>query len=500
MQAIDRGGVLAEPGADRALPHSIEAEQSVLGGLLLDNSAWHGIADAVQSADFFDGRHQAIFEAIGTMVAAGQPADVITVFEQLQTAGKAEECGGLVHLNALAQSVPTAANLQRHAGIVRERAVQRKLIALSDEIAGAAARGGDVAAIASLATTRFAELERTQVGTADGLPMLTLDELRTQAEATRWLVKHRVPDNAIGTIFGAPGTFKSFIAMDLALHVGHGLPWLGRKTLARPVVYLAGEGGAGLSPRFQSWHEARRLDHRKAQVHVVPVTLELSTESRTVVRKAQALGVSPGLVIIDTLSSSFGGDENAAAEVAAFLRTLGREFRDLWSCTVLLVHHSGHAATERPRGSSAFVANLDFVFGVHRDEREMLATMSCFKLKDGERFDDAVFSLTKHELGTDIDGDPVTSLVARHLTDADEVAMAQQAEQSAGRGGRTQLLLNLVQNGMSEKELRKAFYEDCQIAEPEARKKAYYRARDAAVRAQLIEVAQGAVIDLRGGK
>jgi replicative DNA helicase len=119
----------------RIPPHSIEAEQSVLGGLLLDNSAWDRAGDLLTESDFYRYEHRAIYAAIGALVNATKPADVITVFEQLQGLGKAEECGGILYLNSLAQSVPSAANMRRYAEIVRERAVLRKLVAASDEIA-----------------------------------------------------------------------------------------------------------------------------------------------------------------------------------------------------------------------------------------------------------------------------------------------------------------------------------------------------------------------------
>ena len=116
----------------RIPPHSVEAEQSVLGGLLLDNSAWDRAGDLLTDSDFYRFEHRAIYAAIGALINASKPADVITVFEQLQSLGKAEECGGLVYLNALAQSVPSAANMRRYAEIVRERAVLRKLVATAD--------------------------------------------------------------------------------------------------------------------------------------------------------------------------------------------------------------------------------------------------------------------------------------------------------------------------------------------------------------------------------
>ncbi|HEY2928889.1 DnaB-like helicase N-terminal domain-containing protein, partial [Piscinibacter sp.] len=119
----------------RVPPHSIEAEQSVLGGLLLDNGAWDRAGDLLTDGDFYRYEHRHIYAAIGALVSATKPADVVTVYEQLQTHGKADECGGIAYLNALAQSVPSAANLRRYAEIVRERAILRKLIAASDEIA-----------------------------------------------------------------------------------------------------------------------------------------------------------------------------------------------------------------------------------------------------------------------------------------------------------------------------------------------------------------------------
>src|SRR3954463_2706045 len=119
----------------RVPPHSIEAESSVLGGLLLDNGAWDRVGDLLVDADFYRYEHKLIYGAIGTLVNASKPADVITVFEALQSQGKSDEMGGLPYLNSLAQYVPSAANIRRYAEIVRERSILRKLISASDEIA-----------------------------------------------------------------------------------------------------------------------------------------------------------------------------------------------------------------------------------------------------------------------------------------------------------------------------------------------------------------------------
>ena len=119
----------------RVPPHSIEAESSVLGGLLLDNGAWDRVGDLLVDADFYRHEHKLIYAAIGALINASKPADVITVNEQLQNQGKAEEMGGLGYLNSLAQYVPSASNIRRYAEIVRERSILRKLVSASDEIA-----------------------------------------------------------------------------------------------------------------------------------------------------------------------------------------------------------------------------------------------------------------------------------------------------------------------------------------------------------------------------
>ena len=118
----------------RIPPHSIEAESSVLGGLLLDNGAWDRVGDLLTDGDFYRYEHKQIFSAVAALINTSRPADVITVYEHLQGLGKAEEIGGLGYLNALAQYVPSASNIRRYAEIVRERAILRKLVTASDEI------------------------------------------------------------------------------------------------------------------------------------------------------------------------------------------------------------------------------------------------------------------------------------------------------------------------------------------------------------------------------
>jgi replicative DNA helicase len=123
--------------ADESLtpPHSIEAEQAVLGALLIDGSAWDQVADIVVAADFYRPDHSLIYEALGSLVTMGRPGDVVTVSEQLERLGKLEEAGGLAYLGTLARDTPTAANVRAYASIVHERALLRSLIEAGRAIA-----------------------------------------------------------------------------------------------------------------------------------------------------------------------------------------------------------------------------------------------------------------------------------------------------------------------------------------------------------------------------
>lgn len=340
--------------------------------------------------------------------------------------------------------------------------------------------------------------ERDQRPQQPPVQLLSLSQLRERHDAVTWAVKGVVPAESLGLIFGGSGTFKSFIALDLALHVAHGLPWLGRRTVEGPVLYLAAEGGAGLWRRIDAWHRARKLRWQDAPLYVIPVPVDLMKDAILVTDAALSAGVTPVLAVIDTLSQTFTGEENSANEVAGYLAEIGLMLRATWRAAVAVVHHSGHLATERPRGSSALRANVDWMFGVFRDNQEMMATLTCEKQKDGEPFADASFALASYELGRDEDGDVISSLVARHLTSAEEVQQVMVEEGKAGRVGKNQLLLRLLQSGVRETDLRHAFYEECGVENPESRRQAYHRAKAWAIKAGFFEVAEGIVITLKG--
>lgn len=139
-------------------PHSVEAEQSLLGGLLLDARAWDRIADIVADGDFFRDDHRRIFRHIAKLAGAGKEADVVSVFESIEKSNEIDQTGGLAYLGEIANATPSAANIRRYAEIVRERASLRRVMLVADELSAACARPGSrtVADLVAAAEQRLA--------------------------------------------------------------------------------------------------------------------------------------------------------------------------------------------------------------------------------------------------------------------------------------------------------------------------------------------------------
>jgi replicative DNA helicase len=145
-----------------AMPWSQEAEQAVLGSLLLDNTMFDRVSDSLTERSFWHHPHGTIYGAIAVLVSSNKPADVLTVFEALKTAGKADECGGMRYLNAMSESVPSARNARRYALLVADKAAERAIISAADEaLRTARGTGTPTEKLEQIAKT-FAGLEREQ--------------------------------------------------------------------------------------------------------------------------------------------------------------------------------------------------------------------------------------------------------------------------------------------------------------------------------------------------
>ena len=151
-------------------PHSIEAEQSVLGGLMLDSDAWDRVAEAVVKEDFYSRAHAMIFTAMEVLVSAGNPIDLITVSEQLELEDQLEDVGGFAYIGEIAKNTPSAGNIHSYADIVRERAVVRDMIKVANEIADAGfnPEGRNSSELLDLAETKVFKIAEQRANANEG--------------------------------------------------------------------------------------------------------------------------------------------------------------------------------------------------------------------------------------------------------------------------------------------------------------------------------------------
>ena len=240
----------------------------------------------------------------------------------------------------------------------------------------------------------------------------TVHQLGESTKNIKWLVKNLIPADSMGMIFGASGTFKSFLALDLCLSVANGKAWTGRKTDFGAVGYMAAEGGAGIYKRIVAWQD-RVPPPDNFHVCTVPLLLSAKDEVAALRQSIIALPEIPKLIVIDTLSQTFAGDENSSSDIASYLRMINSEIREPFGATVLVIHHSGHSASERPRGSSAITANVDFLLGCFRSDPEALnARLEVTKQKDGDKVKGLYFDLERRVIGKDEENEEISSLVA----------------------------------------------------------------------------------------
>ena len=227
-----------------------------------------------------------------------------------------------------------------------------------------------------------------------------------------WIIKGLLPKADLGVMFGASGSGKSFIALDLAFAIARGAPWRGRKVSQGRVLYLAAEGGGGVAARIRAYAQHNNLDAGKLPVgimHSIPNFLNEENVGDVAAAITSARGVD--LVIVDTFAQvTSGANENSGEDMGMALRH-ARAIKDATGAMVLLVHHSGKDAAKGARGWSGIRAAADVELEVYRPDEGDIRVLRTTKQKDGA--DDLAwgFTLESVQVGVDEDDDPLTSLV-----------------------------------------------------------------------------------------
>jgi len=399
----------------RLPPHSVEAEQSLIGGLLLDNSAWDRIADIVNETDFYRDDHRRIFRRIKQLVEQAKPADVVTVFEAIEKHNEVEQAGGLAYLGEIANNTPSAANIRRYAEIVHERAVLRRLASVGDEIAASALNpaGKDVKQLLDQAEAKVFEIAESGARTSQGF--VAIQPLLGQVvDRIQELYEQENPSDVTGVptgfhdldrmtaglqpgdmivVAGRPSMGKTAFALNIAEHVG--------VDLGLPVAIFSLEmSGPQLAMRFLS--SVGRLDaHRirtgrlnddewdkmtvalgklhNAPIHIDETGALNATDLRARARRlARQFGGKLGLIVIDYLQlmSSTRDGENRATEISEISRSIKALAKELQVPIIALSQLSRKVEErndKRPlmsdlRESGAIEQDADIILMMYREE------------------------------------------------------------------------------------------------------------------------------------
>ncbi len=395
----------------RVPPHSIEAEQAVLGGLLLDNAAFDRVADVLREEDFYRHDHRLIWRQVARLIERAQPADVVTVYEALQTAGKADDAGGLVYLNSLAQETPSAANIRRYGEIVRDRSILRRLISTSDEISTSALnpQGRDTRQLLDEAESKVFQISEDGARGQAGFQLLP-DLLGRVVERIDELYHQDHPNDVTGVptgyvdvdrmtsglqpgdlviVAGRPSMGKTSLALNIAEHVAvdQGLPVavfsmeMGATQLAMRLVCSVGrldqqrlrtgrlvdDDWPRLTSAIQKMQDAQLFIDETPALNA----LELRARARRLSRQCGKLG----LIVVDYLQlmSSTSTGENRATEISEISRALKALAKEL-DCPVIALSQLNRSLEQRPNKRP-----------VMSDLRECVTGDTLVTLADGRR-------------------------------------------------------------------------------------------------------------------
>jgi replicative DNA helicase len=394
-------------------PQSIDAEQCVLGGLLLDNQRWDTIADRIGVDDFYRREHRLIFSAISALCHENSPADVITVSERLEQTGDLEAAGGLSYLGSLANNTPSAANVSAYADIVRERSVLRQLLGAAHDISETAYNPGERTAseVLDVAEKRIFDISEQRSRKRGGFEPIAsiltktvdrIDELyRTQGSITGVATGFTdLDDKTSGLqpsdliiIAGRPSMGKTTLAMNIAENaaVGHKLP-VAIFSMEMPGTQLAMRMMASLG-RINS-HRVRtgklddedwpRLTSAVSLLSEAPIFIDDTPALSPMELRARARRIKRehglGLIIVDYLQLMQAGEgasiENRATEISGITRALKGLAKEVNVPLIAMsqLNRSLEQRTDkRPvmsdlRESGAIEQDADVILFIYRDE------------------------------------------------------------------------------------------------------------------------------------
>lgn len=244
---------------------------------------------------------------------------------------------------------------------------------------------------------------------SDYFTVLTEEDL-LKLPPIQWRIKKLIPEKGIGCIYGASGSGKSFLVIDLLAHIANGINWFGHKVKKTPTFYIPLEGQGGISNRIKAWnkhHANNGYQQTNIKFICTGFNLDNDADKTTLIKTLKHNNWRGGVICIDTLAQSAAGvDENNSKDMGKLLATL-QQIQKLFDCLIILIHHTGKDQSKGMRGWSGLFAAMDFAFECQNVKDGRCLTVQ--KLKDGENNRSFNFTLQPITLGQDEDGENITS-------------------------------------------------------------------------------------------
>jgi hypothetical protein len=229
-----------------------------------------------------------------------------------------------------------------------------------------------------------------------------------------WLLKRLLPRKGVAVFYGVSGAMKTFVLLDLLLHIALGWKWAGRAVRQAPVIFIAAEASDGLRKRKVGWEEAHKDSSLPADVpfHLIEVAPNLGTgtgDCKKLIADIEAAGARPGVIAIDTVAQAIGGADENNIGMATFISNAA-SIASHFDCLVCAVHHCPLSDDRRPRGWSGLGCNVEALLLLERTEGKLSSIMEVMKLKEEESHQKFTVHFSRVTIGKDEDGEDVTTL------------------------------------------------------------------------------------------
>ncbi len=359
-------------------PHNTEAEEAVIGAVLMDPGRYPEVATILKPADFYIHRHRWIWQAYENLTQRSEPIDTLTLENELTIMGKLEDIGGPAYLTALLDGCPLGLHAAAYARRVKDAALKRGMLAAANKIATMVY---DPRLTAEEVSARALEAVQENAGSTQAITLRTDADALLPHSQRQWVVENLIMEKTLTVLYADAGSKKTYISLSLAEAICHGLPWLAYTTHTAPVLYFDEENGEDeIDDRLGQILRGLKSDASGRFHYVSYAGLLLDDPADCQKIKDLIEGTGARLVVFDSLQDFMIGDENSKQETQPIFTSLKR-LANQTGAALWVQHHAGKNGDYR--GSTTIKGNVDLMLEAKSEDDSNLITFKSKKNRKG---------------------------------------------------------------------------------------------------------------------